>query len=452
MNLIEAVKAAGIVGAGGAGFPTHVKLNAKAEWFIINAAECEPLIETDKYLCRTFADRIIVAAAAVAAHLGAQKTVIALKAKYEAEIKALQAAIDKAGADIKLFPMATFYPAGDEQTMVQLVTGKTVPERGLPLDVGAVVDNVGTLLNIYAALTEGEGVSSKYLSVTGEVREPIMLHVPIGTKITECIAAANPKISDYAVILGGPMMGKVVVDRAAIEAAVVTKTTGNLLVLPRDHYLITRSQRKIDRIAAQARTSCIQCRMCTDLCPRYMIGHQIRPNLVMRNMYREKFIEDNDEYLRAFGDAANCCSCGVCEMFACPMGLSPRKVNEHIKVQLRERGIQVPRNMECEARGDIDLHRIPTGRLVTRLGLADYYNLHAHECLELEPETVFVPFSQHIGKPAVPVKAVGDTVEAGELLAAAAEGGLSANIHASITGVITEITPAGAAIARRKEG
>ncbi|MBQ8144563.1 MAG: proton-conducting membrane transporter, partial [Butyricicoccus sp.] len=121
MNLIEAVKAAGIVGAGGAGFPTHVKLNAKAEWFIINAAECEPLIETDKYLCRTFADRIIVAATAVAAHLGAKKTVIALKAKYEPEIKALQAAIDEAGADIKLFPMATFYPAGDEQTMVQLV-------------------------------------------------------------------------------------------------------------------------------------------------------------------------------------------------------------------------------------------------------------------------------------------------------------------------------------------
>ncbi|MGM9612810.1 MAG: proton-conducting membrane transporter, partial [Butyricicoccus sp.] len=121
MNLIEAVKSAGIVGAGGAGFPTHIKLNTKAEWFIVNAAECEPLIETDKYLCRTYADRIVVAATAVAAHLGAAHTVIALKRKYEPEIAALQAAIDKAGAAIKLFPMATFYPAGDEQTMVQLV-------------------------------------------------------------------------------------------------------------------------------------------------------------------------------------------------------------------------------------------------------------------------------------------------------------------------------------------
>ena len=151
----------------------------------MNAAECEPLIETDKYLCRTYADRIVVAATAIATHLGAAHTVIALKRKYEPEIAALQAAIDKAGAAIKLFPMETFYPAGDEQTMVQLVTGKTVPERGLPIDVGAVVDNVGTLLNIYGALTEGAGVSSKFLSVTGEVREPIMLHVPIGTAITE---------------------------------------------------------------------------------------------------------------------------------------------------------------------------------------------------------------------------------------------------------------------------
>ena len=452
MNLIETVKSAGIVGAGGAGFPTHIKLNTKAEWFIVNAAECEPLIETDKYLCRTFADRIVVAATAVAAHLGAQHIVIALKRKYEPEIAALQAAIDKAGADIRLFPMATFYPAGDEQTMVQLVTGKTVPERGLPIDVGAVVDNVGTLLNIYSALTEGAPVSSKFLSVTGEVREPIMLHVPIGTAITECIQAAGPRISDYAVILGGPMMGKVVSDPEAIRAAVVTKTTGNLLVLPRDHYLITHAERPIDRIRMQARSACIQCRMCTDLCPRYLIGHQIRPNLVMRNLYRENFIEDNDEFLRAFGDAANCCSCGVCEMFACPMGLSPRKVNEYMKTQLRERGIQVPRNTDCQAHEDIDLHRIPTGRLVTRLGLAEYYGLHAHECRELTPDTVFVPFSQHIGKPAVPVKAAGDPVEAGELLAAAAEGGLSANIHASITGVISEITPAGARIARRKEG
>lgn len=452
MNLLDAIREAGIVGAGGAGFPTHVKLKAKAEWFIVNAAECEPLIETDKYLCRTYADRIVAAAVIVAGHLQAEHTVIALKKKYRAEIDALRAAIDKAGAAIEICEMGVFYPAGDEQTMVQFVTGKTVPERGLPLDVGAVVDNVGTLLGIYDAMTEGKSVSSKYLSVVGEVREAIMIHTPIGTPITQCIEAAKPHLTDYAVIVGGPMMSRVLSDRGAIRNAVVTKTTGNLIVLPRDHYLITRAGRPMERIRAQARTACIQCRMCTDLCPRYQIGHQIRPHMVMRNLYREQTISSNEEFLRAFGDAANCCSCGVCEMFACPMGLSPRKVNEYMKGAQRERGLQPERNMKPEARPELDMRRIPTERLIARLGLSAYSGLHAHTCIELSPDEVFVPFAQHIGKPAQPVCKAGDAVNKGDLIAQAAEGALSANIHAGITGVITEVSAAGARISGRKEG
>lgn len=449
MNLTEVVKAAGIVGAGGAGFPTHVKLNAKAECFVVNAAECEPLIETDKYLCRTYPDQIVAAVEAVAAHLEAGRAVIALKGKYKAEIAALQAAISREDARIELFEMGTFYPAGDEQTMVQQVTGRSVPERGLPLDVGAVVDNVGTLLNIFDAL-QGRPVVDKFLSVVGEVKAPIMLHVPVGTAITECVKAAEPTIGDYGLILGGPMMGKVLLSQAEIDAAVVTKTTGNVIVLPRDHYLFRRSALPMASIRHQTRSACIQCRMCTDLCPRYLIGHQIRPNMVMRNLWREEGMEDNEEYRKAFGDAANCCDCGVCEMFACPMGLSPRKVNQYIKGQLRERGIQVPRNMEPEARSFVDQRHTPTDRLVARLGLSQYYGLHAHECLELNPSEVFFPFSQHIGKPASMVKAVGDTVERGEVLAEAAEG-LSANIHASISGVVVEVTDKGARISGRKE-
>ena len=394
----------------------------------------------------------MAAAVAVSAHLEAKHTVIALKHKYHAEIEALRAAIAKSGASVEICEMGVFYPAGDEQTMVEFVTGKSVPERGLPLDVGAVVDNVGTLLNIYGALVEQETVSSKYLSVVGEVKEPIMLHVPIGTAITACIEAAAPNISDYAIILGGPMMGKVVSDPAAIEKAVVTKTTGNIIVLPRDHYLMRRAEQSIARIRVQAHAACIQCRMCTDLCPRFRIGHQIRPHLVMRNLYRENMIEDSEEFLRAFGDAANCCSCGVCEMFACPMGLSPRKVNDYMKGKLREKGIQVPRNLEPETLPNIDMHRIPTERLIARLGLQAYSGLHAHACKELTPDEVFVPFAQHIGKPAAPVKQVGDMVEKGELIAAAAEGALSANIHAGISGVITEISAAGARISSKKEG
>lgn len=450
MNLIEMVKAAGVVGAGGAGFPTHVKLNTKVEYFIVNAAECEPLIETDKYLCRTFADRIVKTIPVIAESLGASRKVIALKGAYEKEIAALREAIKNSDSDVEIFEMGYFYPAGDEQTLIQQVTGRCVPERGLPSDVGCVVDNVGTVLNIADAL-EGKAVTEKYLSVVGEVTHTMQLHVPIGTSVLECVHAAKPTISEFALIMGGPMMGKRLTSQAEIEQAVVTKTTGNIMVLPKDHYLFKKTALPMETVRKQTKSACLQCKMCTDLCPRYLIGHQIRPNLMMRGLWREPSITDNEEYLRMFGDAANCCSCGVCEMFACPMGLSPRKVNEYLKGEFRKRGIQVPKNPEAHAREFVQERKTPTNRLVARLGLSEYYGKHPSSCEELSVDTVFIPFSQHIGKPAAAVKQAGDTVAKGELLAAAAEGALSANIHSSVNGVIEEITDKGARIRCRKE-
>ncbi len=450
MSLTEQVKVAGVVGEGGAGFPTHVKLSSKANYLIINAAECEPLIETDKYLVRTYAEHLVSAIKLVAEHLGSEHKVIALKKKYTAEIEALKKAIEKADAQIELFLMPTFYPAGDEQVLVSMICGKSVPERGIPIDVGAVVDNVGTMLSIYDAV-RNIPVTEKFLSVVGEVEMPIMLRVPIGTPILECIKRAHPQIKDYAIILGGPMMGKVQVDPAQIASLTVTKTTGNIIVLPKDHMLITRVETPITRLSAQARSACIQCKMCTDLCPRYRIGHRIRPNLVMRNIYREPFITDDAEYIKAFGDAVNCCDCGVCEMFSCPMGLSPRRINSFIKGRLRERGLQVERNMSPVERGSAEYARVPTDRLISRLNLTKYSNLHAKECFTLAPQSVMISFCQHIGKPAVPVKNQGDTVKIGDLIAAACGNALSANIHASIDGVITRINESGAVISRRKE-
>ena len=261
MNLIDVIKNAGVVGAGGAGFPTHLKLNAKADWFIVNAAECEPLIETDKYLCRVYADKIIAAAEIVAGHLGAKHIVIVTKQSYAAEITALRAAINKADSRTELFLSGVFYPAGDEQIIVQMVTGKSVPERGIPLAVGAVVDNVGTLCAIYDAVVEGVSVHTKYLSVVGAVERPMLMHAPIGTPLMECIEKAHPYNKDFAVILGGPMMGRMLADKDEIRRATVTKTLGNLLVLPKDHYLVTRSKRSIERIRMQTRSACIQCRI-----------------------------------------------------------------------------------------------------------------------------------------------------------------------------------------------
>lgn len=449
MEMVEAIKRAGVVGAGGAGFPTHVKLNTKAEYFLVNAAECEPLIETDKFLCRTKAKRIVSTVVRIAEHLEAKRAVIALKAKYVKEIRALTEAVETLQAPVELFPMRSFYPAGDEQTLVWEVTGRSVPERGLPLDVGCVVSNVGTVLSIADAL-EGTPVSEKYLSVTGAVRRPVMFHVPVGTPVRDVLKAADLDTPSYGVILGGPMMGRVLKDDADIDRAVVTKTTGNLLVLPKDHYLMTRAAVTKERMIRQAASACIQCKMCTDLCPRYLIGHEVRPNMVMRSLWKEPSITEESEYIRCFGSAVNCCSCGACEMFSCPMGLSPRKMNDYIKGQLRSRQIQVERKLKPGSRPGAEYHKIPTERLIARLGLTPYVTHTEPELLELVPDVCEIPFSQHIGKPAVPVVKPGDRVAKGDLVAEAAEG-LSANIYTGMDGIVTEITPGGVRISRKGE-
>ncbi len=442
MNLTELVKSAGIVGAGGAGFPTHVKIDARAEYFIVNAAECEPLIETDKYICRQFADKLISAILAVSAHLHAAHTIIAIKTKYHTEIATLKEAIAKRNADIEFFLMDSYYPAGDEQVIVQQITGRSVPERGIPLYVGVVVSNVGTLLNISLAM-EGKTLTHKFLSVVGEVNKTIILEVPLGTAILDCIAQAMPKIEDYGVILGGPMMGTYITDSAQIRNEVVKKTLGNIIVLPKNHYLFTRNSLSLSTIKHQALSSCIQCRMCTDLCPRYQIGHTIRPHLVMRNIFREHTIHDDYEFQQAFGDAINCCECGICEMFACPMGLSPRKVNVHIKQILRQKHIESIKNQDSTApiaKDSVNNTKIPTDRLIARLGLFDYYSKHVEEVLTLRPKHVRLALSQHIGKPSIPIVSKGERVKLGQLIATIPDNSLGAHLHASIEGIVSDIT------------
>ena len=445
MELLEAAKWAGVVGEGGAGFPTCAKLGTKAECFIVNGAECEPLIETDKYLMRTFPDEIVAGTAAVSAHLGARRAVIALKTKYEAEAAALAAAIEKSGAAIEIVKMPSFYPAGDEHTLVYYVTGRSIPARGIPISVGCVVDNVGTMRSVHKALA-GRPVLDKYLSVTGEVREPVMLRVPIGTSFRECVTLAGARLSAYAVVNGGPMMGLVLSEPEKIDAAVVTKTTGNILVLPPDHYLVERSKLKMQRIRLQSRSACIQCRYCTDLCPRWLIGQEMEPHMVMRGLWMEGRIKDDEEFVRAFGDAMNCCSCGICELYACPMNLSPRRVNEYFKGVLRSRGLESKVDPHPAARDSFADRLIPTERIVARLGLRDYYPGHAARCLEYTPKEVYIPFRQSIGRAAEAVVEEGARVNRGDLIARAAEG-LSSNIYASIDGIVKDLSVQGARIA-----
>ena len=436
---------AGIVGAGGAGFPTHVKLAAKAGCFIVNAAECEPLIEVDKFLIRTRADDLVTASIDIARGIGAGRLVFAIKKAYKTEIACLNTAIaarnsrvspkaDQDTPDISLLEMRSFYPAGDEQLIVLLLTGKTVPERGIPLDVNTVVDNVGTVLNFFDA-GMGEPVTHRVLSVTGAVNTPLMLRVPIGTDVRSCIDAAGGCTDGSTVIMGGPMMGTFY-DFSETEKLSIRKTDGNILVLPPGHKLYAKSKMDMQKLKNRARSACIRCRMCTDLCPRYLSGHDITPHTIMQNFYRLDKITDNVEFAKAFGSALNCCECGVCENYACPMLLSPRRVNAGIKPILRERGIDIERNMKPKKRDYLEERLVPTARLTARLGLSRYARHLGNELTELKPTRVNILLKQHIGAPCVPCVQKGASVKTGDLIATPPEGKLGASLHASIDGVV----------------
>jgi Na+-translocating ferredoxin:NAD+ oxidoreductase RnfC subunit len=429
MTLVNDIYQAGVVGAGGAGFPTHVKYNCQAEYLIINGAECEPLLMTDKYLMRNFAEEIIEAIHQVAENIGAEKIVFALKKKYKKEIACLKEINNKKDYEIDFFLMDSFYPAGDEQILVYEITGRTVPEGGIPINVGAVVTNVGTLKNTYFSLA-GNPVIDKYVSVLGEVNMPSIIKVPIGTSVEKCIdAAGGSGLSQYSIILGGPMMGQNLSQEEAAETF-ITKRDGAVIVVPKDHFIIERNKQSIEHIKNQAKAACIQCRMCTDFCPRFLIGHELEPHKIMRALA----YSDDDEVLKS---AQLCCECGVCELYACPMGLSPRLVNIHYKDKIDEKYVSDKENYQAHPM--LDFRKIPTDRQIARIDLSKYNHQQIKEDITVNVNEVRIPLVQHIGAPAVKNITVGDKVNRGDLIAKAKENSLSINIHASIDGEIVFI-------------
>ena len=184
MNLKEKVQKAGVVGAGGAGFPTHVKIDAQVEYVIANGAECEPLIHKDGELMERFAEKVVEGLKLVMEATGASYGVIGIKEKKARAIEALQQVTS--GTEIKIHLLGDYYPAGDEVMLVYEVTGKLIPPAGIPLNIGIVVNNVESLYNI-ANTTKNIPVISKFLTVTGNVKQPISFIAPIGISLKEAI-------------------------------------------------------------------------------------------------------------------------------------------------------------------------------------------------------------------------------------------------------------------------
>jgi len=431
-SLADQILAAGVVGAGGAGFPTHVKAASRVDTVIANGAECEPLIYSDQVVMRLYARETLAGLKQMMDAVGATRGIYSLKAEYEDVLEVLTPEAARY-PDVEIQLLRSVYPSGDEQILVHECTGRIVPEGGIPLDVGVVVDNVETLLNVHRA-TRGLPLTHRTVTVNGEVRRPAVYRLPVGTSFRDAVAAAGgmdlPE-DEVAVIDGGPMMGAV---RFGLDHP-VCKTTGALIILPRDHEFVVRRTRPL---AAETRitiAACCQCRECTDLCPRWLLGHDLEPHKVMRAI-----VTRSQEPPSQITQAHICCLCGVCEVVACPIGLSPRNVFAMVKEQLLDQQVKNPHNRKPErVRDSYEYTKIPKKRALARTGLLGYH-AHLHEA---EPAVrvrrVRLLTSQHIGAPAEPVVEEGDRVNEGDLVAAAREAALSANVHASITGVVSAV-------------
>ncbi len=420
--MIQKVAEYGIVGAGGAGFPTAKKLEGRAEAVLVNAAECEPLLHKDKEILQHHAGEVLAGLEVAMRCVGATRGVIGIKEKYGHVIDALTPALP---AGVEIFPLRDTYPAGDEFMLVYDILGKVIAPGGLPLDVGALVSNVETLANIGFA----RPVTHKYLTVGGAVRSPISLRVPVGTPLRLLVeAGGGAAVDDWAALLNGAMMGQLVddLDRP------VTKTTGGLIVLPADHPLIARYRRGARAVDRIGRAACDQCSFCTELCPRYLLGHPIEPHKAMRAL---GFAPDKDAWIAG---STYCCECNLCSLYSCPEDLDPRDVCVSQKPLARERGLGwrgAPQ--EIEAHPLIDGRRVPMQRLIRRLGLAEFHNVGPLRPEPLAVDSVTLPLRQHIGAPAEPCVRDGQIVREGDLVAAPPADQLGARIHASISGVVS---------------
>lgn len=418
----------GIVGAGGAGFPTYAKLDQRAETIILNCAECEPLLRLHRQLLEKYAREIIDTFHLIGQAVGAKEVIIGIKKAYKQTIEAVECVMGQY-KEVRLGLLDEVYPAGDEVVLIYEVTGKVVRPGGLPIESGVAVFNVETIYNVWRAMQEKTPVVDKLVSVVAEVEKPITVRVPLGTTIQEVVdLAGGTTIKDPVYFIGGPMMGFI-----GSGSQPVTKTTNAVLVLPQDHYLVKRKRSKSSIDMKRAAACCCQCSMCTDLCPRNLLGHPIEPHLFMRAATC-KDVQKPNIFINTFF----CCSCGICELYSCPQELSPRTLMLEYKNGLRANGLRAPEVVADAVGYERAYRRVPMERLMSRLDLTKYNKEAPLDESTVAVKQVKIMLSQHIGAPAEAIVKVGEQVTRGQMIAQPAKG-LSVGIHSSVDGLVSEV-------------
>jgi Na+-translocating ferredoxin:NAD+ oxidoreductase RnfC subunit len=376
-----------------------------------------------------FPGEILAGLALMMQAVQARRGKFGIKEKNGAAIASIRSHMDAGAVDLVL--LGDFYPSGDEYELVYAATGRLIPAAGIPLQTGCVVNNVETLYNVYQA-SRGKPVVRKLVSVGGAVREPKSFWVPVGTPFRELLELAGGATApEFGMFVSGIMMGRLSFD----PEEVVVKTTGGLIVLPRDHYLVSRMGRPEAAMHHIGKSACDQCSYCTELCPRYLLGYEVKPHQVMRSL---------GFTLAGAGlwnqSAELCCGCGLCTLFACPEDLYPKEACDQAKRDLRAAGMKFSQRKAVEVHPMKEHRRVPLAQLRRRLRIEAYETETPFAPIEHSPRRVRIMLSQHAGVPAKPVVGRGDAVELGAAVGRVSAGDLGADVHASIAGTVLQVT------------
>jgi len=309
-EILAIIKEAGITGMGGAGFPTHVKLSPPKDkvidTIIVNGAECEPFLTADHRIMLEKPELVLLGARTIMKAVGVNKCFIAIEKNKPDAIETMQKIVE--GIDgIEVAPLEPKYPQGDEKRIINAITGREVPSGGLPMDVGCIVDNVGTIATIGNVIMTGMPVIQRVTTITGSaIKNPKNLYIRIGTLFSDVIEQCGGFSEDPGKILnGGPMMG---IAQYTTDVPVIKGTSGILILNKKDATVPEPS-------------NCIRCGKCVDACPVHL-----QPFMLSRQSILKQFDDAEKNY------AADCIECGSCS-FVCP---AKRPLVETIRIAKKE--------------------------------------------------------------------------------------------------------------------
>ncbi len=434
------VKTAGIVGAGGAGFPAYAKIADGVDTILVNGAECESLLYTDYTILRDEMRKVVEGIDYIVEHTTAGRGLLCIKEHTAKSLGLFDGQKLSENATVKCLP--DVYPMGDEISLIYEATGRSVKAGGLPISVGVIVYNVETVYDIREAMRHRIAVTHKWLTIAGNTPKRLVVRVPVGTYVKELFAHYNITVPEGHVVLdGGPAMGRIVDP----EKAVITKTTKALLILPEKLPIIQSKQTSLDVQLRRGSSACCQCTRCTDLCPRNQLGYPLEPHKLVRISQGVGMLDN-----KIFASATLCCGCGICEHAACCQGISPRAMIFQLKADLAKTKTRYVSDDAVAPRDTRAYRMISSERWKEIIGVSAFDKEAKFAGEGFMPDKVEISMAGHIGAPSIPLVTAGQYVALGEKVADAAEG-LSLPQYASVSGVCKYVDKTKIIIERDKQ-